>query len=735
MTAGAFLTGLVQGMERRRIWNEERRDNEIEDQDRERRIRFEDEDREWLAEQRDRQRGEWSYTDAQRARAANERAAAAALADAEETAWEEAFGMGLGSAFGGVAASPGRSLPSELAPPEGSPDETGPDVPQAAPGQPATGIPVSGQGGRSLPQIPENTAPDAGVTAPDRPAPTAAAAAQPSVMAAAPDRPAMPAMPSMPSNAPAPTQDRAVNTARPAAPPPASQFSRSLPETGAPGRFSRMLQQAGLMEQASVRTAAAEADRRERELAAGFDANGQPLTERARASHQRFIQQAEGLVSQMAARRSGDRDEQPGRNIQIGRDLALSPEPMTTPVAPQGPDAPVQRMSPPALAPQSANFQPETHPITAMGGIQVGERETQTIAAPNVDTTPPGPPPASAEPVLRPASERPMPQPLGAAPQAQPAVDQPPAPAGRDLAAAAGSPAEIAATGTEEEQATQAVVAQAAGEGAPSVQIAEQATQATGRELPPPQTPQEVEAQADRVGQNFRSAYSNQGVQHMMEFYLRNRMFDEANDFREFIMAEDTQQALYYFGRAQHSAAIGDDAGFVNNMAMIYNSGRYYDDGYDLVPDQSGLVRGDDGQFSAARLTFRNRQTGETFTQTYDEAQDFYTLGLGLMAPETRFEHFMGQVEAAQARRGEVLEAARERAGELSSAEWDRFTEIYDSMIGQEAPLGSQEPAFADLPPEEQVERVMTVLRTFDTQVSGRSLAAGASLVPVATAP
>lgn len=276
------------------------------------------------------------------------------------------------------------------------------------------------------------------------------------------------------------------------------------------------------------------------------------------------------------------------------------------------------------------------------------------------------------------------------------------------------SVAQTTAQGSEQDQDAQEAAAVQAGDNSPATDattaVVEQAVRQIDLRTAPPETVVEVGNQAARSAWD---RFYNEVAPRLRDHYINAGDVEKAREWQAFIEEESVQKGIYYWSRAQFAAAIGDDQGFVANLAAAKNSGAYFDDGYDMVAEGTGIVRDGAGNMVGARMTFRNQQTGETHTRVMDRAADFYALGIGFFGPEAAFEFFGQQVAAEQKLQTQVMELARERQIELDKQSFDLFRRAYEDLSASAVING--------LTPEEIIQQAFGVVEAYQARRGGGS--------------
>lgn len=171
-----------------------------------------------------------------------------------------------------------------------------------------------------------------------------------------------------------------------------------------------------------------------------------------------------------------------------------------------------------------------------------------------------------------------------------------------------------------------------------------------------------TDAQAKKAADKFVDGYHKTEAQKVRDFYLSRGEPEKAKLYSQWIKDENVSEAMGYWAEAVHAATIGDDDRFVTSIARAYNAKGYYDDGYSIVPDASGIHRDEAGAITGAQITFKNDKTGQVFTQNLDSSEDLYRLGVNMLSPEQVFEHGYSRVQAADGLRDAVSAKLAEKA-------------------------------------------------------------------------
>lgn len=356
----------------------------------------------------------------------------------------------------------------------------------------------------------------------------------------------------------------------------------------------------------------------------------------------------------------------------------------------------------PSVAPQPSRA-PTEQPLPAWGRARAGRGIVYTNA-PDQAAQPVSPSlSGSAAPLTPPApGVAPLNTPRGVAGQ-QPALPAPRLPSG------APGPA-TAPDGT-----PRAPVPSAAPEGSsppvtPSVEIAVD-TARKSRGVKP------TEAVDD-----FMDHYRKVAVPQIVEHYLSTGDVEAAKQFEAWSEAEEVKAGKKAWGLGMIAAEMGDEDGFMTHMTDAFNAPGYFEDGYEIVPEKSGILRGEGGQSTGAYITVRDQESGSEQKIDFDSMEDFIRFGMLALSPEAVFEEGRQAIQAAdEIAKGELehqrkIELAEVQAGLRREGEQKTDGEILDAEIAQ---LRETDLTFSQLSPEEQVRRAVASIQ------AKRSAAAG----------
>ena len=232
------------------------------------------------------------------------------------------------------------------------------------------------------------------------------------------------------------------------------------------------------------------------------------------------------------------------------------------------------------------------------------------------------------------------------------------------------------------------------------------------------------EQKADAT-KSFMDNYMEVGVPKMIKHYLSTGDVEKAQAFDTWAKDAKVQKTMGLWADGVHAAAIGDENGMLDSFADYYNT---FDDGLTVIRADSGMRRDKEGNIVGVKLTFRNDETGQTFSQELDGMEDLLQQGIYALAPDRMFEVLYGQMTAAQkveadsaaADQAIVLAAMKESGGQAAPK---RVADALES-------LRKNSFGFSELPIEKQVQMVMAQLAIEDQSVAAYN---GGGAAPVGT--
>lgn len=160
--------------------------------------------------------------------------------------------------------------------------------------------------------------------------------------------------------------------------------------------------------------------------------------------------------------------------------------------------------------------------------------------------------------------------------------------------------------------------------------------------------------------------------------YLETGRPDKAFAWKAFVEGKDARNKVNHFSRAVFATTMGD-AKTAIEAASAAVEGSEIGDTYEIVEDKSAFLPDNDDLF--ARFTFRNKQTGEEFTQSFDTMEEFVGGLASIASAEAAFENAMAGFEK---RRAAILESRATDAEKIAELTPEYFEFLSDSLGGQE---------------------------------------------------
>ncbi|MFV0382616.1 hypothetical protein [Paracoccus sp. (in: a-proteobacteria)] len=176
-------------------------------------------------------------------------------------------------------------------------------------------------------------------------------------------------------------------------------------------------------------------------------------------------------------------------------------------------------------------------------------------------------------------------------------------------------------------------------------------------------------AQREKAATGFWESWRENGVPIIQKALIRQGRFEDAKRLSEFANDAAAQEGMRNWSRGLFSAMNGDLDAAADAMIDAYNSNGYFDDGYEIVRDQSALIRDKAGEVTGIRLAMRNQQTGEVNTQEAS-LPDWITRGLWLTSPQKAMEVHLQRQQGMQEQLLQLDEERRRQAGDLIKEEF-----------------------------------------------------------------
>lgn len=520
---------------------------------------------------------------------------------------------------------------------------------------------------------------------------------------------AAPTAPAMPAAAPqAPTTVAA---------PPAARTPRSLPQPGTeapatplPAVASPQQVQATPSATISTKTSRADiavgagapsamvqsaklADDGEAQIAAGVDGAGVPLTPEAMAELQVQIDEVDATLAE---------------NVP-----AYNPAPREAPAAPA--PAPRQLPTPAELLPPSA----DARSIPQAAADTVAPVPVKSGMAPIETLTPQGQPLSPQDQEIRAAQQAAIPasadprsipgQALTTVTEGQAPV-QPAAPTGDAAPAIAAQPTGAPVSGA----LTPTLQAPAAPGTTPAVDTLPVAEQPKAPGTAAPMSP----AQKTAAKRDLQGYVTGEAADRLKQFYMRNGMPEKAQAYEAFFEQEQTKDAVESWSDAVLAAQLGDDAAFEENIAKVYN--RNYADGYEIINDGKAFIRDDAGNIVGAEVEFRNLETGETFTRTFEGSTDLYSQAINALAPAAIFEYQWAEFEGAKQRTQALQQAAQDMQIAKDQPDPTAFTDRVLKIAGELADMD-----LTPASPDVYIERAMGMIAAEQAAAGAQGAGAG----------
>lgn len=180
-----------------------------------------------------------------------------------------------------------------------------------------------------------------------------------------------------------------------------------------------------------------------------------------------------------------------------------------------------------------------------------------------------------------------------------------------------------------------------------------------------------TEPQREKAASTWMDTYLKVGLPIKQRELLRQGRIDDAKALDEWARTAEARTGMEEFSKATFAAMSGDAEKAASHIIKAYNSTGYFDDGYEILEDQSELVRDGNGEVVGLKLAMRNQATGEV-VESVDEIDDLLNKALYLISPEKAFE-------AALERQKAMSDALIKAQAEQRSVGTDLIKSEYDN--------------------------------------------------------
>lgn len=142
--------------------------------------------------------------------------------------------------------------------------------------------------------------------------------------------------------------------------------------------------------------------------------------------------------------------------------------------------------------------------------------------------------------------------------------------------------------------------------------------------------------QQEKMAKTYMQSYRENGAPIVMQTLLKQGRVKEAQEFDAFMRSQQAQDGMDMWMRGVVAAQIGDIDTAVDHLADAYNNAGYFNDGYEVLKDQSELIRDDSGEVVGLKLAMRHTATGQVSTQT-DTISGLMEKMIWITSPEMAF--------------------------------------------------------------------------------------------------
>ncbi|MGP9804021.1 hypothetical protein [Paracoccus sp. NSM] len=192
-------------------------------------------------------------------------------------------------------------------------------------------------------------------------------------------------------------------------------------------------------------------------------------------------------------------------------------------------------------------------------------------------------------------------------------------------------------------------------------------------------------AQIERGATGLMQSYRDNGLPIITKELMRQGRFEEAESLRSFVSEAAAQEGMKAWSGAVFRALMGDVDGAASGIIDAYNSAGYFDDGLEIVKDQTELIRADDGQVMGVKLAMRDQASGEVTVEQMN-IENLIERGLWLLSPEQAAQNYLAQRQAVRAQLAEQAAEQRSTGRQIilegMKADERAALEIYKAHIG-----------------------------------------------------
>lgn len=241
-------------------------------------------------------------------------------------------------------------------------------------------------------------------------------------------------------------------------------------------------------------------------------------------------------------------------------------------------------------------------------------------------------------------------------------------------------------------------------------------------------------AQRATGAQTWMQSYRENGAPLEIKELMRQGKFDQAEALRTFIDTATAQEGMEAWAEAVFAAQQGDTEAAVSGIIRAYNSNGYFNDGYQIDPERTELIRADDGEVMGIRMAVVDQQTGEV-TMHEDTVPDLIEKGAWLVSPANAAQTFLERQAAARAAMLEMDAERRELEGKIVQIDARAVNDLADKIVEDskvpdpQNPLADPRPTISREEAQRQAEAIIYRMQT--QQLEGEP-GADAGDVPVA---
>lgn len=188
--------------------------------------------------------------------------------------------------------------------------------------------------------------------------------------------------------------------------------------------------------------------------------------------------------------------------------------------------------------------------------------------------------------------------------------------------------------------------------------------------------------QRARAGKTYMESYRDNGAPLVIRSLMKQGRLEQAKQFEAWVKDSKAADGMEAWGRGMFAAMQGDADGAADAFMDAYNNSGYFDDGAEVVREQSGLIKNESGDVVGVTLAIKDLATGEVTVQT-DSIDGFIQKAAWITSPEKAFEASQARLQAQQEALIQADEERRASAAKLIETNYTKTVELARDMYGK----------------------------------------------------